>query len=258
MKSINLNLEKHLKSGLLKFYASRPTMYGLEMHLVAIYKAVKTFSPQIVVLDPISNLIAIGSFNEVKAMLVRLIDFLLADQITVMFTTLTLSNTGSNQSDEEVSSLVDAWIQIKDIEMNGERNRGLYVMKARGMSHSNQVREFVITDTGLNLVDVYVGPDGILTGSARKSQIMLEETGEALYSQSIGRKDREISRKRKLMESKIENLKTRFESVEEELNRNYLDGDLKKKIMEETRGKMKDMRGNVSNKKSQPKPGKKK
>ena len=235
MGSIGVDLKKHVESGLLLFNASRPNMYGLEMHLVAIHKQIKKFKPQVVIIDPITNFINVGSVSEVKNMLVRLIDFLQDAQISVLFTALSLNTIVNEQTDEGVSSLVDTWLLVRDIEFNGERNRGLYVMKARGMKHSNQVREFVISDEGLNLIEVYVGPEGILTGSARKQQMLLEATGQAIHSHSIGRKDREIERKRKVLEAKISSLNSEYESVEEELNRVYLEEELKKQILENNR-----------------------
>ena len=238
MKSISVDLEKHVKSGLLKFHASRPTLYGLEMHLLTIYKLIKDFKPEVVILDPITNLVTVGSVSEVKSMLIRLIDFLQEEQITVMFTALSLNAIVSEQTDEGVSSLVDAWLLVRDIEFNGERNRGMYIMKSRGMKHSNQVREFIITDRGLDLVEVYLGPDGILTGSAREAQKIQEETGLALHDYAVDAKDREISRKRKVLEAKISGLQTEFESVEEELNKIYLQEELKKEITEKTRQEM--------------------
>ena len=242
MSSIGIDLQQHVDSGLLHFYASRPTLYGLEMHLVAIHKAIRKLKPQVVVLDPITNLVTVGTVSEVKAMLVRLIDFLQEAQITVMFTALTLNTVINEQTDEGVSSLVDAWLLIKDIELNGERNRGLYIMKSRGMQHSNQVREFVITNDGLDLVDVYLGPDGVLTGSAREAQILQEETGLVLHTHAISRKDRELLRKRKVLESKIDSLKTEFESTEEELNKIYIEEELKREVLEQTRQKVTDIR----------------
>jgi circadian clock protein KaiC len=245
MRSIGMDLQAHIDSGLLKFYASRPTLYGLEMHLVAIHKAIKKFKPQVVVLDPITNLITIGSVSEVKAMLVRLIDFLQEEQITVMFTALTLNNIVNEQTDEGVSSLVDAWLQIKDIEMNGERNKGLYVMKSRGMRHSNQVREFVIGEKGIDLLDVYLGPDGILTGSAREAHKLEEQTGIVLHSSALSRKDRELERKRKVLESKIEDLRIEFESTEEELNKIYTEEEIKREVINKTRQTLTNMRSNT-------------
>jgi circadian clock protein KaiC len=245
VSSIGIDLQKHIDADLLQFFASRPTLYGLEMHLVAIHKAIKKYKPSVVILDPITNLITVGSISEVKAMLVRLIDFLQEEQITVMFTALSLNNIINDQTDEGVSSLVDSWLQIKDIEANGERNRGLYIMKSRGMKHSNQIREFVITDKGLDLIDVYLGPDGILTGSAREAQMLEEETGQVLYSHAVSRKDRELMRKRKVLEAKIENLKSEFESVEEELNKVYIEEDLKKEFMHQNRKKVTELRKGI-------------
>ncbi len=242
MRSIGIDLQKHTDKGLLQFYASRPTLYGLEMHLVAIHKAIRKFKPQVVVLDPITNLITVGSVSEVKSMLVRLIDFFQAEQITVMFTALSLNNIVNEQTDEGVSSLVDAWILIRDIESNGERNKGLYIMKSRGMAHSNQVREFVISENGLDLVDVYLGPGGVLTGSARIEQILNEQTGAVLHSHALTRKDKEILRKRTMLEAKIESLRTEFESAEEELNKVYVEEDIKKAVMSENRKQLTELR----------------
>jgi circadian clock protein KaiC len=246
MLSVGIDLNIHVDSGLLEFCSSRPTLYGLEMHLVAIHKKIRKFKPDVVILDPITNLITVGSVSEVKSMLIRLVDFLQNEQITVMFTALALNNLINEQTDEGISSLVDSWLLIRDIEANGERNRGLYVMKARGKGHSNQVREFVISNQGLELVDVYLGPEGVLTGSARQTHMLHKQTGLALHDQAINRKDRELSRKRKLLESKIAGLQTEFESVEEELNRVYLEEELKNKIQEETRLEM--MENRKSNK----------
>ncbi len=238
MQSINMDLQAHVDAGLLQFHAARPTLNGLEMHLVAIHKIVKAFKPHVVVLDPITNLITVGSVSEVKSMLIRLIDFLQTEQITVLFTALTLKTVLNEQTDEGVSSLVDAWLTIKDIEFNGERNRGLYVMKSRGMKHSNQIREFVITDKGLDLVDVYLGPEGVLTGSAREAQQLLNETGVVLRDHAVGRKDREIERKRTVLEAKVASLKEEFESVQEDLNRTYIEDELRNEVMEKNRAQM--------------------
>lgn len=242
MRSIGMDLQKHLDQGYLQFYASRPTLYGLEMHLVAVHKAIRKFRPQVVILDPITNLITVGSVSEVKSMLVRLIDFFQAEQITVMFTALTLNNIVNEQTDEGVSSLVDAWILIRDIEANGERNKGLYIMKSRGMAHSNQVREFVINENGIELVDVYLGPQGVLTGSARIEQILNEQTGAVLHDHALTRKDREILRKRTMLEAKIESLRTEFESAEEELNKVYVEEDIKKAVLDKNRKQMTELR----------------
>ena len=238
MLSIGLPLQHHIDKGLLKFQSARPTLSGLEMHLVTIHKQVMEFNPSVVVLDPITNLITVGSVSDVKSMLIRLIDFLQANQITVMFTALSLNTIVSEQTDEGVSSLVDAWLLVRDIEFNGERNRGMYVMKSRGMKHSNQVREFTISDKGLNLVDVYLGPDGVMTGSAREAQQLQETTGAILREHAVGRKDREIERKRLVLESKITSLKEEFDSVQDELNKTYVEDELRKEVLEKNREQM--------------------
>lgn len=193
MKSIGLNLEPHIKKGLLKFHAARPALHGLEMHLATIYKMIRDFKPKTVVLDPITNLVSVGLINEVNSMLLRLIDFLQGEGITVLLTAL--MKVMDEKMDEGVSSLVDTWIAVKDVESNGERNRLLYVMKSRGMKHSNQVREFVITDKGLQLVEIYIGPNGIMLGSEREEQKLQKLTGQALEDQ---RSRTEIAKRRQI------------------------------------------------------------
>ncbi len=238
MGSIGIDLQSHVDKGLLDFQASRPTLHGLEMHLLSVIKHVSKFKPSVVILDPITNLVTVGSGSEVKSVLIRLIDFLQNANVTVMFTALTLTETTTDQTDENVSSLVDAWLLVRDIESNGERNRGLNVMKSRGMKHSNQVREFIISDNGLDLVDVFIGPDGILTGSAREAQQLQERTGAVLWDNAILRKDREIARKGTVMEAKIASMKEEFESIQEELNKTYIEEELKKEVMEKNRKEM--------------------
>ncbi len=245
--SIGIDLQTHINKGLLKFHASRPTVSGLEMHLLSINKLVNEFMPHVVILDPITNLISVGSVSEVKSVLIRLIDFLQSKGITVMFTALALNDNVSEQSDESISSLVDAWLLVRDIEFNGERNRGMYVMKSRGMKHSNQIREFVISDKGLDLIDLYLGPDGILTGSARETQQLMEKTDSLVRDSAISRKDREIERRRVILESKIASLKEEFESIQDELNKSYDDDELKKNFLEKTRQEIIKKRDNYNN-----------
>jgi circadian clock protein KaiC len=169
MRSIGLDLDRHVKSGLLEFQSFRPGLQGLEMHLASIYKMVRKFKPQSVVLDPITSLVTVGLLTEVNAMLLRLVDFMQSEGITLMLTALSSGSTV--HIDENVSSLVDTWILVRDLESDGERNRAIYIMKSRGMQHSNEVREFLITSKGLNLIEVYRGPNGVLVGSARKSKM---------------------------------------------------------------------------------------
>jgi circadian clock protein KaiC len=248
MRSINLNLGQHVKSGLLQFHASRPTLHGLEMHLVVIYKLIRQFKPKVVILDPITNLITVGDVSEVKSILIRLIDFLQNEQITVMFTALTLAGEKHNRADEDVSSLVDAWISVRDIELNGERNRGLYILKSRGMKNSNQVREFIITDHGIEIIDVALGPDGVLIGSARELYQLEKVTGEALQQSALNRKNKEIESKKLMLESKIAALNSEFELVKDELNRVYVEDQLRQKVVERNRAQMIKMRQSRENK----------
>ena len=233
MHSIGMNLEKHIAKGLLKFHASRPTLYGLEMHLVMIYKLIKQFKPAAIVLDPISNLITVGSVGEVKSILTRLIDFLQSEQVTVMFTALTMNTIVNDQTDEGVSSLVDSWILLRDIELNGERNRGLYIIKSRGIKHSNQVREFVISNEGLRLEDVYLGPEGILTGSAREAHKLQKQMEDILSKHALGRKDKEIERKAQELQARIATLNFEFESIKEALKNDSIEEELRQEVLQQ-------------------------
>jgi len=153
----------------------------------------------------------------------------------VLFTALNYNSGMAEQTDEGVSSLVDAWITVRDLESNGERNRGLYIMKSRGMKHSNQVREFVITDHGLELVDVYLGPKGVLIGSAREAQQLEEAAGIELKSFAGTQREREIKRKRTVLEAKIASLQEEFESVKDELNRTFQEEELRKMVLDKNR-----------------------
>lgn len=242
MKSINLDLDKHLKNGLLRFYASRPTLYGLEMHLVVIYKLIKQFKPKAVVLDPITNLVTVGDASEVKSILIRLIDFLQKEQITVMFTALTFNNSVQTRADEDVSSLVDTWLSVHGIEYNGERNRGLYIMKSRGMKNSNQVREFLITDNGIEIVEVALGPNGVLIGSAREEYNLQKNTDEILQQNALNRKNKQIESKKLILDAKVAKLKSEFELAKEELNRIYTEDQLRKEVADKNRSRMIRMR----------------
>jgi circadian clock protein KaiC len=216
MHSVSIDLETHVQEGNLMIEASRPTLNGLERHLVTIHKLVRDFQPTAVVIDPISNLISVGNVNEVRSMLTRLIDFLKVSNITGLFTSLVNGNMQMDTTEEGVSSLVDTWISVRDLEGVGERNRGLSILKSRGMAHSNQVREFVITNKGIELLDVVVGPTGIVTGASRLVRQLQEQAQEVEAQQELARKDRELERRRRVLEATIANLRTEFESVEEE------------------------------------------
>jgi len=216
MRSVGIQLGQYIEQGTLIIEASRPTLNGLERHLVTIHKLVGEFKPTAVVIDPISNLINVGNVNEVRSMLTRLIDFLKVNNITALFTSLISGNMQMDATEEGVSSLVDTWVSVRDLEGIGERNRGLSILKSRGMSHSNQVREFIITDEGVQLLDVVVGPKGIVTGASRLARQLQEQAQNLAAQQELARKDRELERRRRVLEATIANLRTEFESVEEE------------------------------------------
>jgi circadian clock protein KaiC len=203
MRSIGIDLEPWVRKGLLKFHAERPSVYGLETHLLTMHKEISEFKPAVVVVDPITNLISSGNLLDVKSMLTRLIDFVKMNQITTMFTTLTSAGRSLEQSEVGISSLADTWLLVRDIEVGGERNRGLYIVKSRGMGHSNQIREFLLTDKGINLLDVYIGPSGVLTGSARLTQESQEKGTELAHQQEIEMKKLNLESKRKALEAHI-------------------------------------------------------
>jgi circadian clock protein KaiC len=216
MRSIGINLEPWVKKGMLQFNATRPTLYGLETHLSTSIKLINEFKPNIVILDPINGFMMGENQSEVKTMLLRLIDFLKMKRITAFFTSLTSASDNLEVSDVYISSLIDTWLLLRDIEIGGERNRGLYVLKSRGMAHSNQIREFRLTNHGIELLDVYVGADGVLTGSARLSQETKDDAEQLLRQQEIGIKQFGLERKREAMEAQIVVLRSEFEAEESE------------------------------------------
>jgi circadian clock protein KaiC len=219
MQSIGIDLEQWVKKGLLEFRNSRPTLYGLEMHLVTMHKAIEGFKPAVVVVDPISNLVAAASDMEVKSMLSRLIDYLKMKGITAFCTDLTSVGGSLERTDVGISSLMDTWLLLQVIEGSGERNRGLYILKSRGMEHSNQVREFCLTDNGIQLRDVYIGTGGVLTGAGREAQEAREKVETLERSQEIERKQREIERKKAVIEAQIAALRVGFEAEKDDLER---------------------------------------
>jgi len=213
-----MDLEPARKKGLLEFHSMRSSLYGLETHLTTFYKLVREFKPRVVVFDPIDSLVQAGTLRDATAMLTRLIDFLKVHKVTAFLTNLT-SGSAKENSGVDISSLVDTWILLRDIELGGERNRALYILKSRGMAHSNQIREFLITDRGIDLQDVYLGLDGMLTGSARLSQETRERAGDAVRRHEIEGRQRERSRKREALEARLLALRKEFEAEEEESNR---------------------------------------
>ncbi len=219
MRSIGIDLEPWSKSGLLRFEALRPAQYGLEMHLARMHQMIREFEPQVMVLDPITDLMAIGSQTDVKAMLVRVIDFLKSRQITAFFTSLTSGGAALEQSEIGVSSLIDTWLLVREVEMNGERTRGLYILKSRGMAHSNQIREFLLTDHGVELIDVYLGANGALMGSARLAQEASLAAEDEARRQAVERRGAALEHKRKLIEAQVAALQAELASEETEFQK---------------------------------------
>lgn len=224
MRSIGVDLQPWVDNGTLLFQAARPTLHGLERHLVNMYKIIRDFQPRIVVVDPITNFLSVGNEEEVKSMLMRLIDFLKAHQITALFTSLTHTEE-MEQTEVGVSSLMDTWLLVRENEVSGERNRTLYVLKSRGMEHSNQMREMLLSPQGIRLVDPYLGLEGALTGAARLAQEAKEKATAVVRQQEIERRRRDLERKRQVLEARIAALRLEFETEEDEA-RKSLDQDV--------------------------------
>jgi circadian clock protein KaiC len=236
MRSVGLDLEPHIKRGQLHFFSARPSLHGLEMHLAMMHKRVKELNPAAVVIDPVSNFASAGEERDVHSMLIRLVDFLKMHGITTFLTNLTSGNMAQEMTDTGISSVMDTWILLRDIELGGERNRGIYVLKSRGTAHSNQIREFVITSHGLDLLDVYTGAEGVLTGSARLIQEQKERCAKVLRDQEAQRKQAELDRKRAALDAQIAALQAAYEAEHaqamreisiDQLRENELDADRK-------------------------------
>jgi len=238
MSSIGIHLEQWVKKGLLHFHAARPTLFGLEHHLTTTIKLINKIKPQIVVLDPIDAFVMGGNQTEVKIMLLRLVDYLKMKNITAFFASLNTAGENQELTDMSISSLIDTWLLLRDIEIGGERNRGLYILKSRGMSHSNQIREFKLTDHGIELLDVYVGPEGVLTGSARLSQEAKNTAEQLLRQQDIERKKFGLELKRAAAEAHIVVLQSEFKTEESETLKMIEMQNAKLKTFEEDQKKM--------------------
>jgi circadian clock protein KaiC len=213
MRSIGIDLRRWLDKGLLQIRAARPSSHGLEMHLVSIHKLVREVRPQVIVIDPISNLISAGTLGEASTMLVRLIDFFKASGITAMFTNLTSGGINLEQTDVAVSSLIDSWLVLRDLELNGERNRTIAIIKSRGMNHSNQVREFLLTSSGVELRDAYLGEHGVLTGSARLGQEARDREDELIALEQARRAQSDLAARRQSIEAQIAALQDQLRAV---------------------------------------------
>jgi circadian clock protein KaiC len=203
MRAVGLDLAPWIDRGLLRIIAGRPTLCGIEMHLATMHREIRKLEPRMVVVDPISNLVDAGTRADASAMLTRLFDFLKSHLITGVFTTLTSGASNREATEVGVSSVVDTWILLRDIELGGERNRGLYVLKSRGMPHSNQIREFRLSEHGVELLDVYRGPEGVLTGSMRLAQEARDRAAEEQQLREFEQRRRIAERRQKEIEARI-------------------------------------------------------
>ncbi|HEY4143441.1 circadian clock protein KaiC [Pinirhizobacter sp.] len=215
MDSVGIKLRTHLDSGLLQFEAARPSLYGFEMHLARMNRDIERFKPSVVVVDPISAFR--GPSMEIHATLIRLADILKSQGITTMFTSLSTANDQMSEGERSVSSLMDTWISLSDMEANGERNRVLYLLKSRGMNHSKQLREYRLTDHGVEMIDAYVGPHGVLTGTARVVQEARERDADLARQQAVERRRRELARKRAAIEREVAEKMSLLEAEEQEI-----------------------------------------
>ena len=213
MASIGFDLGRHVRKGLLRFHAVRPTLYGLESHVVSLHKLVHEFRPEALVMDPITNLTAVGDDAEIKAMLTRVIDFLKTEGITAIFTSLTSGASVLEQSEVGVSSLMDSWLLLSMVQSASERNRLLYLLKSRGMAHSNQMREFVLSNKGIDLADVYVGPGAVYTGTARLNQEAHDQAEKLVQQQAVERRQRELELERRNLEAQAAALQARLATI---------------------------------------------
>jgi circadian clock protein KaiC len=217
MRSVGVELERWVDKKLLRFSARRPSLCGLETHLATMYRDVADFDPAAVVVDPMSALLHAGATGDVHSMVLRLVDFLKDRGVTALFTNLGVL-AGENATTEiQISSLMDVWLLLYNRESNGEHNRQLYLLKSRGMAHSNQVREFVMSAEGIKLRPAYVGPEGVFTGSARIAQEAKDEAAALVREQELGRRNRELERRRREIAAQIENLQGQLASEEAEV-----------------------------------------
>ncbi|WP_341328873.1 circadian clock protein KaiC [Methylotuvimicrobium sp. KM2] len=242
MRSIGLDLQPWLENGLLRLQAVRPSLYGLEMHLAAMLKAIDEFQPSVVIVDPISSFSAASSPFQVKSMLIRLVDYLKVKGITAMLVYLTTGGSAPEYTDMEISSLIDTWLLLRDIEQNGECNRGMYVLKSRGMAHSNQIREFKLTERGVELLDVYVGLDGVLTGSARLAQEAKERAELEASQLDMEEQQAALEYKRHMLESQIAALRAEFAATEVEVKRLIRQGEQRRERLEHDMAAMRRIR----------------
>ena len=251
MRSIGIDLAQPVAKGLLRFDAARATMYGLETHLATMMKSIRDFDPQVAVVDPISSMLIAGSAGEAMLLATRVVDFLKARGVTSFFTSLTNPG-GDGMSEVGISSLIDTWLQVRELEANGERNRGLYVLKSRGMGHSHQIREFLLTRRGIRLREAYLGPLGVLAGTSRISQEARERAATVAERQQIELQTRRLQRSRRALEARVLALRSEFAAEQEELERSIREAQERESTILSDRAAMALSRGNHVPKRSQP------
>jgi circadian clock protein KaiC len=246
MRSIGVDLETPMRRGLLQFHASRPTLFGLEMHLARMHRLVQSFAPHAVVIDPVSSFASGGNVHDASQMLLRLVDFLKSRGITAFLNGLVMPD-GPFGADIGISSVIDTWLLLRELESNGERNRGLVVLKSRGMAHSNQIREFVLGPKGIALHDVYVGPGGVLTGSSRLAQEARERDEAAQRAAEVARHQGELDLKRRVLEAQIAALRASYAADEEVIRRALRESEAHEARVERDRDAMRSSRGVEAN-----------
>jgi circadian clock protein KaiC len=217
MASIGFGLDRHVRKGLLRFYSVRPTLHGLENHLVNLHKMVSEFKPEALIMDPITNLLSVGNDVEIKIMLTRAIDFLKNEGVTALFTSLTEGGCAPEQSQVGVSSLMDTWLLLSMVQSASERNRVLYILKSRGMAHSNQMREFKLTDRGIQLVDVYAGAGAVYTGSERINQEGRDAAQSLALREAASRRQRQLVEEQSAVQAQIGTLQVKLDNVAHEI-----------------------------------------
>jgi len=243
MGSIGIDLQTPVDQGLLTFHSVRVTSFGLEMHLAGMLRMIDEIKPAVVVIDPISNLSSVAVLEDVKEMLARIIDYMKMLGITAVFTDLSHTGSSLEATEAGISSLMDTWILLRDIELNGERNRGMYVLKSRGMSHSNQIREFIISREGISLKDVYIGPGGVLTGTARVVQEAAEAEEQILRQRKADYMRQELKRREKALQMRIQELKDAFTAEKEEIEQELAETQAKEKNLAYNTSALASMRG---------------
>lgn len=255
MGSIGIDLGRWTERGLLRFHPARPHLHGLESHLALMLKQIGDFQPAVVVVDPVTNLTEIGTAAETKGMLTRVVDYLKAHDITALFTSLTSDQDNPEKTEVGISSLMDTWILLRNIESNGERNRGLYILKSRGMPHSNQIREFTLSDQGAQLRPVYTGMAGVLTGTARLAQEARERAEEMALQQELDRRRRALESKRRAMEAQVAALQEAYALEAAEIDKMAGEALLADDTLKQTRAMLARIRGSDNGKSAQPRGG---